>query len=345
MASVIVRRGLKGLKWLGIGLLALVALALVVGTIYEQWARADAAKRFPPRGTLVDIGGRRIHIDCRGSGSPTVILESGLDINGSLAWAKVQDKVAKTTRTCSYDRAGIMWSDPRPGNADGDQVARDLHAALGKAGIAGPLVLAGHSLGGPYIMNYTRQFGGDVAGLVFVDASHPDQLEKLLPPGKKMPEGLPLPARIMAALSWAGTTRLIPAEPAPNELPTTAPMRSAYMSKSMKGAMAEMDALPTILKQGGQLRDLGNRPIVVLTAAKPYPQQMLDMMQMTPAEGKGMQARWEALHKDEASWSTRSRQEILPDATHYVQYDRPDAVIRAIDEVVAAVRADTAKPQ
>jgi pimeloyl-ACP methyl ester carboxylesterase len=330
-------------KWTAIVIVTIVVVALIGGALYEQYARRDAAKRFPPRGRMVDIGGRRIHLDCRGSGSPTVILESGLDINGTLAWYKVQDAIAKTTRVCSSDRAGIMWSDAPPHAQDGDHAARDLHAALAGAGIDGPLVLLGHSLGGPYIMNYTRQFGGNVKGLVFVDASHPDQIAKMTLPGKR-PESpeLPLILRVMGKLSWTGLSRLLPVQGTPDEPKAITDMRQAYLGHSMQGAIAEMTALPTIFAQGGKLRALGDRPIVVLTAMKPNSPEELQAQGLTPAEGLAHQKLWQGLHDDEASWSTRSRHQLVPDAGHYIQLERPDVVLRAVSDVVAAVRADAA---
>lgn len=329
------------LKWIAIGIVTIILIALIGGALYEQYARRDAARRFPPPGEMVDIGGRRIHLDCRGSGSPTVVLEAGLDVNGSLSWYKVQDEIAKTTRVCSSDRAGIMWSDAPPHAQDGDHAARDLHAALRGAGIDGPLVLVGHSLGGPYIMNYTRQFGGDVKGLVFVDASHPDQVEKLTLPGKE-PESTepPLAMRILSKLTWTGLLRLVPMQGSPDEPKAITDARQAYLGHSMQGATAEMTALPTIFAQGGKLRTLGDRPLVVLTAAKPNSPEELQAQGLTAEEGLAQQALWRGLHEDEARWSTRSRHELVPDAGHYIQLDRPDAVVRAIKEIVAAVRTD-----
>ena len=128
---------------------------------------------------MIDIGGRSIHLDCRGTGSPTVVFESGLDNYGSMSWAKVQDSVATTTRACAYDRAGVMWSDPSDARQNSDAIASDLHGALTAAGESAPFVLVGHSLGGPYVMAYTKKYGKQVAGLVFVDASHPDQVQRL----------------------------------------------------------------------------------------------------------------------------------------------------------------------
>src|SRR5260370_333049 len=119
---------------LGVPIAALAALLLVVGPIWEQVERRKAIQEFPARGRLVDIGERRIQIDCRGTGSPIVVFESGLGIDGSMSWVTVHDEVAKFTRACSYSRAGIIWSDDKAGPHDGAGVARDLHATLEAAG-------------------------------------------------------------------------------------------------------------------------------------------------------------------------------------------------------------------
>src|SRR5215510_334494 len=98
------------LKRMALGLAALLVAALAVGSGYEFTLRRRALREFPPPGRMVDIGGRKLQLDCRGTGSPIVVLESGLDMRGSLAWALVHDPIAATTRTCAYSRAGLMWS-------------------------------------------------------------------------------------------------------------------------------------------------------------------------------------------------------------------------------------------
>ena len=141
-----------------------------------------------PPDVLSIFGGRRMQIECRGTGSPTVVLETGLDYFGELAWAKVFDRLAEITRTCAYSRAGIVWSDDKPGPHDGLGVAHDLHATLAAAGEKGPFVMVGLSLGGPYSTIYTGLYGDQVAGLVYVDASHPDQLKRFEAALGKKPE-------------------------------------------------------------------------------------------------------------------------------------------------------------
>ena len=100
-----------------------------------------------PPGKLVDIGGRRLHVYCTGKGGTTVILEAGAG-SFSTDWALVQPEIAKTTRVCSYDRAGYGWSDPGPEWDSTTQVASDLQTALSKAGEHSPYLLVGHSMGG-----------------------------------------------------------------------------------------------------------------------------------------------------------------------------------------------------
>ena len=356
-------------KRIGLGLLWLLAAAVVLGSVTEQVLRHHAHQAYPPRGQLVDVGGRRMHLDCRGAGSPTVILESGLDVNGSLSWDRVQDPLARLTRTCSYDRAGVMWSDAKPGPQDADAVADDLHALLAAAGIRPPLVMVCHSLGGPYLMDYTRRFGAEVqrridahldeiekvlqsagmsrderrnvldnvGGLVFVDCSHPDQLAKL-GPKVRASTAVPFLYRALDALAWTGLARLVPDPPVPGMPERIRPLGRAYLSETLGGTLKEMAGIEATFREGGALRDLGDRPLVVLTAMQPYPADMLKGLGMTPAEGLEMQARWQALGRDEASWSRRSRQQDVPDSLHYIQFQRPDLVIAAVTDVVEAVR-------
>ena len=317
----------------------IIVAAVLVGASYEQFMRWRATKEFPAQGRLIDIGGRRMQIDCRGSGTPTVVFEAGLDTMGSLSWSAVQDAIAAVTRACAYSRAGIMWSEPRSGKFEPDSVARDLHALLAGAGERAPIVLVGHSLGGPYIMNYTRLYPQDVAGLVFVDASHPDQIERMEKVAGKKMEGGEGMLKAASALSWTGIPRLVESHTDNPTFPPQAKIaEDAYFSRSLSSAIEELDSLHATLSSSGQLRQLGDRPIVVLTATKPYPAAMLKALQMSTEQGQQIQAVWKDMHNEEASWSHQSRHQLVPDATHYIQFDRPDVVIAAVKEVVNDVR-------
>ena len=188
-------------------------------------------------------------------------------------------------------------------------------------------------------MNFTRLYPQDVAGLVFVDASHPDQIDRMAKAaGKKMEAGEGM-LKAASALSWTGIPRLVETHTANPTFPAQAKLaEDAYFSRSLSPALQELDSLSATLASAGQLRQLGDRPIVVLTAMKPYPAAMLKAMQMTTEQGQRIQTAWKGMHDEEASWSHHSRHELVPDATHYIQFDRPDLVIAAVKEVVNDVR-------
>lgn len=129
----------------------------------------------PAPGRLIDIGGRRLHVQCSGSGAPTVILEAGAS-SFALDWALVQPEVARRQRVCSYDRAGSGWSDPRPDVETPARVVADLHTLLAAAREQPPFVLVGASMGGLYVRLYQLDYPDHVLGLVLVDPVTEDRL-------------------------------------------------------------------------------------------------------------------------------------------------------------------------
>jgi sugar lactone lactonase YvrE len=137
------------------------------------------AKASPPPGTKVDVGGYSLYIHCSGQGSPTVILDAGYG-GTSGNWGYIQPKIAQSTRVCSYDRAGLGYSDPRPSGIQGDgtQIVKELNTLLLKAHIDGPYILIGHSMGGMELRLYAYTYPHDVAGMVLVDSSHEDQCQR-----------------------------------------------------------------------------------------------------------------------------------------------------------------------
>ena len=329
----------KILKWVAIAIGGCLALLLMVGAVWDQVERRQVAAVYPAPGRLVDIGGRRIQIECRGTGSPTVVFETGLDYFGSLAWAKVYARVAEFTGACAYSRAGIVWSDDKPGPHDGLGVARDLHATLAGAGENGPFVMVGLSLGGPYSTIYTGLYGDQVAGLVYVDASHPDQLKRFEAVLGKMPNDKAFIQELGGKLSWTGIPRLVASfarksksETMSKMAPKSREIALAFFATSLGPMVSERDALPTTWDEAGAYRNLGARPVVVLTHGQPTPD-------MSKAEAEKFDKTWLEMQKDMATWSSHGTQRIISDAGHYIPNDDPDAVIGAIREVVDDVRS------
>ena len=295
----------------------------------------------------MDVGnGRHIHLDCRGKGAPVVVFESGLDSLGSLSWAAVHDAIAQTTRACAYSRAGVMWSEASNRPFSSAHVAEDLHQALSAAGESGPFVMVGHSLGGPYLLTYTGLYGEEVAGIVLVDASHPDQVARMRAAiGKdiEQPTGL---LNFAASIAWTGLVRALlrndptapPAAPTAIQAPST-----AWFPTSLNALAQEMSGLEATLAIPEDVRQLGARPLVVLSRGEKTSENDLQQMELTPEQGEGMDAVWRTLHDEEATWSTRSRHEIVPLSSHYIQFDQPLAVIAAVRDVVDQVRLQTAR--
>ena len=180
--SVEMRRAawLTFLAWLGA--LLLVACTTSPGSRPDPSASPQSSATPPAEAKLIDVGGHQLWIECRGSGSPTVILEGGLGVYSG-TWFAVMPVVARVTRVCRFDRAGLGQSERGPLPRTSKQMVAELHTVLTKGGIQRPYVLVGHSLAGLNIHLYASTYPKDVAGLVFVDAIHPDldvRIEKLL---------------------------------------------------------------------------------------------------------------------------------------------------------------------
>ena len=171
------RRSVTGkARWVLTPVLVVLALASI-GATYANIAGTGDQSTVAAPGKLYDVGGHRLHLDCHGHGSPTVVLSNGLG-GVSAGWARIAAPVAATTRVCAYDRAGQGWSEDAASPRDGVQSAEELHTLLAKAGEHGPYVLVGHSTGGTYAMTYAARYPEQVAGMVLLDSSSPEQFTR-----------------------------------------------------------------------------------------------------------------------------------------------------------------------
>jgi pimeloyl-ACP methyl ester carboxylesterase len=275
-------------------------------------------------GRLIDVGGHKLHINCAGTGSPTVVLEPGLG-EPSTAMAWISADVAATTRVCVYDRAGRGWSESAATPQDGVQVATDLHTLLDRAGEHGPYVLAGHSAGGLYVLNFARLYPGDVAGVALLDSMSPQQYTAV--------DGWPAfyemyrrASAVMPSLSRFGVGRLmysgsdLPAPASDQELAFMATPRAA------RSVRDEFSQIRTTMREAQALTTLGDRPLIVLTAEK------------------GALGGWIDAQDKLAALSTNSDHRMLPNAEHEMvtahQATAAQAA-RGIRDVVGAVRTGT----
>ena len=340
-----------------------MGIAVVAGFTYEQVGRSLERKRLPPQiGRSIEIDGRTLNIFCSGEGSPTVVFESGGNDPG-YDWVLVQPKVAGVTRACWYDRAGVGWSDPPTVPRTSTTIAKDLHDLLRAAGVPPPYVLVGQSIGGEYVRVFTAKYPSEVAGLVLVGSSHPDQQE---PPHMKGPANrLPTLVRQAVCLARPAIVRFGIARWISSRSQQFGPPQ---MSAAQQRVYALLRRRPTAdatgfaqacqgTRGGADLPDrgtgnpevddaarasgnLGDRPLVVLTARQyskpPDP--------VAAREIAAFHAIWvNQLQADLARLSTHGRQIVVENSDHGIQVEAPDAVAKAVNEVVSDVRSDAGR--
>jgi pimeloyl-ACP methyl ester carboxylesterase len=312
----------KALLWL---VVALVVLA-VSGSIYQAIATQRAERDFPPPGEMVDVGGYSLHINCVGRGSPTVVLDGGTG-EMSANWVLVQREVSRTTRVCSYDRAGIGWSEQGPEPRDAQQITDELHALLNGAGIEGPYVLVGHSFGGLYMQTYTARYPDEVAGMSLIESSHPQQFgyRSVARGSYEPPKRVSTVASVLARI---GAVRLLcKLFPAPPDLPPQQRAQIDALSPSTQQVSTtalELRAALQTVTQTRSLRSLGDKPLAVVSAGT-------------------QESEWLSLQDDLATLSSHSTHRVVEGASHTsVLDDRSDAraTSAAVVEVVSAVRND-----
>lgn len=331
-ALPVVRRKRRLLRWIGYLAKSTALLLIVVagiGAAYEAiGTHADHQLHAP--GRLVDVGGYRLHIDCSGSGVPAVILEAGGG-NPGLAWYRVQPQVAQFTRVCSYDRGGLGWSDPSPKPRTAKVIAEEVHTLLQNACESGPFVMVGHSLGGMDVRMYAAQYPAEVAGMVLVDSSHPDQEERFPPEAKKLSAATDYVARFMQITLPFGVPRLLAGRAAP------ADVRREFCAefcqrKSLAAVRGEIAAETENSAEVRALGSLGNVPLAVLSHD---PEKVRFPGNLTEPVNRA----WAEMQNELSHLSSDNSMQVVKGAGHDIQLDKPEIVTAAIHNVVEKVRS------
>jgi pimeloyl-ACP methyl ester carboxylesterase len=330
---------LKWLKRIFIGFIVLLVLLAGIGLSTQAiFTSLDAAKYTPP-GQRVDIDGFKLHLNCTGQGSPTVILEAGI---GSVAtsWALVQREVAKTTRVCSYDRAGYAWSDSGPLPRTSAQISKELHLLLTKAHENGPFVLAGHSFGGLNVRMFEHFYPTDVSGLILIDSLTEKALDsKLWAPLFSTSDSVNLLSRAVTRL---GIPRLL----FPNTMLENIlflPEEKAIIkefSVATKSGLAFSDEsysmFQSLTEAKGQLGSIGSKPLIVIVAEKTPD---FELIAGSKENGEIMKQEWIGFQKDLAMLSTNSAYLSAKDSSHMIPFEQPRIIVEAIKTMVEKIRA------
>jgi pimeloyl-ACP methyl ester carboxylesterase len=318
----------------------LVPFVAIAGWFFELARERAARRRYPPPGTLVDVGGFRLHLYCRGErrpGQATVVLESGHGL-WSLAWNPVMDEIARFARVCAYDRAGFGWSERSPRGRAPQEVAAELHTLLTNAGESGPYVLVGHSLGGVFIRQYYSQFPDEVAGMVFIDIL-PDKLAEYLPTYYQMLRRSLRSMRLVALLANFGLIRLMVPRRFRGQPSYLLPQdRAVFAAQSvsstyMDSLYEETAAAGRVVPRTGTVAHLENRPLVVIKAH--YPESRPPTAHgYTDESWKQLLQAWPILQKELSDLSSCSQYIEASSGHGDVIAKQPEVVVKAVRWVV-----------
>ncbi len=284
-------------------------LAMLVGLVAcSQGTGGDVVDE------MVDIGGRSQHIYCMGEGNPRVVIDVGFG-DSYTNWRAIQEQMAQDTRVCAYERAGYGHSDPGPEPRHSQQVAGELKMLLENAGIEGPYVLVGHSLGGLNVQVFADLYPDLVAGAVLLD---PAPLGFIT--GERFPE-----LYQMAEQETAGLLAV-----AENARGATDPEEKArasyYQTLASEHAMMMADSA----KQVTAIESFGDMPLIVLASGKSNP--------AFGVSAEDFQRFWNEQSQALAAKSAKGAYILAEESGHNLYSDAPDLVLDAVRQVVQEAR-------
>jgi pimeloyl-ACP methyl ester carboxylesterase len=328
------------------GIAVVLILGLLAGTIYERLGKQRDQERLPRVGQAVDIGGRSLNIYCSGSGSPSVILDTGGSAPG-YSNIPFQKLISKLTRTCWFDRAGLGWSDPSPVTQTSASIAADLHKLLRAAKIDPPYILVGQSFSGFNVRVFTKAYPSEVAGVVLLDSVQEDQQQyeprSTLSPINRLPavvrgvlcRATPFAAKvglIRVVMSASGPDRRVPSGFTPSE---AAVLHGLESQPKAIVASSGCDAWEKSAAEAREAGNLGDVLLTVLTAGKP-------LTVGDPQADQEIQAFHETwvhqLQPRLAGLSTRGKQVIVEESSHGIAGDMPSAALEAVRQILSETR-------
>jgi len=275
-------------------------------------------------GKLVDVGTHKLHIHCKGSGTPTVVIDTGLGAI-SLEWIHIQNEVADHAQICLYDRAGYGYSDPGPLPRTSAYIVNELHELLIRAKVKGPYILVGHSFGGYNVQLFASRYPEITAAVVLVDSSHMDQYARFLAAPINVKTSPPNKSKL-------GVVRFSMPQLHPN-LPSEIreDILSLMIRQPMRYAMAY--EFYNFRKSADEVREYSrfpDVPLLVLTRGK----------RVYPENNKGelMEKLWMKLQSELSDRSQISAHVIANTSGHFIHLDQPQLVIDSISLVIDVVR-------
>lgn len=310
---------MKFLKRLLIGAVALIATGILIEQVFQLYLDKDA----PSDNAFVKINGLRIHYVKKGTGGPTVVFQSGLGSDYKI-WQSVQDSVAKFSTTLSYDRDGLLWSESSGETKTLERITEELEQLLEKTNCPKPYILVGHSLAGITLRPFIEKHGVDIAGIVFVDVAHPQQLKRASPELRKY-VATP-PEWFVTAAVESGIFRILyHNKPFVTDLPSDHWYNRHvvdYFYRSYKTVLQEAREDDVMFEEAEQIETFGNIPLVIITGRYP---NGVDF-----TSDSLLQQEYLALHRynqfELLKLSSASRQVMAPNSGHYVPLQDADVI-------------------
>ncbi|MBO8156810.1 MAG: alpha/beta hydrolase [Bacillaceae bacterium] len=338
---------MKSLRMVGRGLLYLLGIVIILallslgaGYIYELSAKGKAIEKYPPPGQMVSTGEHQLHLYDTGQGDITVIIEAGSG-SWSMDWMAVQTELSKYARVITYDRAGYGWSEEPKTPRTGEQIVKELHTVLDRAGIEGPYILVGHSLGGLYAQLFTSEFSDEVAGLVLVDPRPVgmDGIIASINPEKQqeMSKILKQTYKLGAFLSRFGIQRFIGerfAEGYPEEY-IDQYIQIGFETDFFNTVVEEIDYVDELEETLTDQSYLSNLPLTVISHGVPTDHTGYGF---TAEENAAIERAWQDAQKKLARQSEQGKYVVAEDSGHIIMLDQPEIIIEEILNMVEQIR-------
>jgi pimeloyl-ACP methyl ester carboxylesterase len=331
------RRILGGIA---VGLIVLVLLLGVAGFTWNELATRHYRNANPVPGTYYTVDGHQMHMYCTGTGSPTLVLDSGLGDDWTV-WLKVQPELSKVTQVCSYDRSGLGSSEELPGGHDANTLADELHALVGQAGIKKPFVLAGHSIAGVYIRAYATKYPTDLAGLIFIDGSSPDQF-------KRLPKEVTDQTPNLFEMSWMVRLGIARATGQCTEVVPGLEAWSGWIfantcnPTAVDAGIEEYKDIAQSMDETRHTGPFGHLPILIFSQDPNG--SPTDPSTLSPAATTQMRTAWNQMQEELKLLSSDSHRIIAKGSGHYIEVDRADLINREVPVFIEQIRNGTQSP-
>ncbi|MGE7093171.1 alpha/beta fold hydrolase [Lysinibacillus sp. NPDC048646] len=326
-----VSKPFRRLKLLGLAFIIVILFALFSGFLYEYIRYKNVKSKYPPDGQMIDVGNRELHVNIQGTKTnlPPVVIETGTG-TWSYDWAKVQKALSKQTQVITYDRAGYGWSDPPPNGFSVDATIEDLSKILESSKIDTPVILVGHSVGGIYSRLFADKYPEKVFGLVLVDSRNEYFAEQATEFNNKFFETQD--QTMNRILSQFGIVRLLGESMFSNSMPDYISAEKyinvhwdAPFFKVLDEEIKEIKISEKSLKN---IHSLGDKPLTIIT---PMDVELLATeFGFSKQEESNLNKQWKDSQKQLTNLSTNSNFVSVPNSSHSVMYDQPEAIIEAI---------------